>query len=61
MGKHADYLRGTAAELRRVAKESEKNFGEAEEAVTAAEEHHNRQDAREATALAAKFPALERR
>jgi hypothetical protein len=60
MGKHADYLRGTASTMRRVATEGSKNFTAAEEAIGVAEAADARQDAAERADLAAKFPQLDR-
>ncbi|HVX19217.1 MAG TPA: hypothetical protein VHA73_14400 [Acidimicrobiales bacterium] len=60
MGKHADYLRGTASTMRRVANEGAKNFISAEEAIGATEQAEARQDAAERSDLVAKFPQLDR-
>ncbi len=56
MGKHSDYLRGTASTMRRVANEGSKNFTSAEEAITATETADARQDAAHRADLAAKYP-----
>ncbi len=60
MGKHADYLRGTASTMRRVTNEASKNFTAAEAAASAADQAEARQDAAERADLAAKFPQLDR-
>ncbi len=60
MGKHADYLRGTARTMRRVTDEAAKNFTSAEAAASAADQADARQDASERADLGAKFPQLDR-
>lgn len=61
MGQHADFMKGTASTLRTLVDEGAQHYDQAADAAAEREDRDARQDARDAAALAAKYPALGRR
>ncbi|MDP1793774.1 MAG: hypothetical protein Q8K63_06510 [Acidimicrobiales bacterium] len=61
MGKHTEFVKGTAATLRRIADEAQANFTKAEAALTEAETASARTNQRESEEVGAIFPALRNR
>lgn len=61
MGRNSQFLKGTAETLRRIANEADKNYVEAEAALTDLEAREARVAQRETVDVTGKYPALEGR